>query len=76
MDNFYTVLKPEDIQEKIDLNLKREGMTLPIFKAELELELHIRERKMLGLESTIHPVKIQIQNLKEQIAYINNLKKE
>ena len=74
--DLYQVLKPEDIQEKIDLNLKREGITIEKFKSELEVELHTRERKLLELKSTIHPIEIQIQNLKEQIAYISNLKKE
>jgi len=58
-------LKAADIQEKVDLNLKK-GMTLREIKHSLLEEKHMIERSLIRTQ-------IQIQNLKEQIEYLEHL---
>lgn len=59
----FNPLHPEDIEEKIQLNLN-DGLDLNSLRDTLEEELHSTERSILVSE-------IQAQNLKEQLAYID-----
>lgn len=63
-------LHPEDIEEKIQLNLKK-NHTLTSLKDALEMELFKIERAILNTENNLFGSRIQVQNLKEQIAYLD-----
>lgn len=87
MLNVYEVLDKKDIEEKFQINQKDWGYTAIQFKEKLEDELFGFERLLLEIkggmyknkivdayklmDETLH-IEIQICNLKEQIAYMNN----
>lgn len=70
--DWYKVLTAEDLQNKVDLNLKS-GFTLETMKASLLQEKHDLQRTILRYQGQIHKIKIHAQNLQEQIAYIDHL---
>lgn len=63
--DFFKPLKGTDIQEKIDINL-RHNRTVREIRDSLLQEKHELERNVLRQQ-------VQIQNLKEQIEYVNHL---
>lgn len=58
-------LKKEDLQEKVGINLKKD-MSLKEIKLSLLDEKHMFERNVLRQQ-------VQIQNLTEQLAYVDYL---
>lgn len=75
MQNMFEPLKPEDIQEKIDLNKKDHGYSLKHLREFLQQERFKNRRKTLELRNKYDELlviqDIQDQNLVEQIAYID-----
>ena len=82
------ILKYEDIEEKIQLNIGK-GLDLNKIKIALEIELNIMERHVLSLKFELynnilwpffwrkyHRIiltnEIQAQNLREQLIYLNH----
>ena len=65
---WFLPLERKDIEEKIATNLQK--MTLPKFKQELNNELAFAERKILEVQHSLVLQKIQVQNLKEQLAVV------
>lgn len=75
--DFFQPLFSEDIEEKIEINQRDRGYSLIELKKLLEHEMFIIERQILEKMYTRQPfdivrAMIQAQNLKEQVAYINN----
>ncbi len=68
LGEWFKPLKREDIEEKIDLNLQK--MTLEEFRNNLHEELFIRDRKILEVQHGLILQKIQVQNIKEQLAVV------
>ena len=73
---FFKPLLLDDIEEKVKLNIENNGYDLMGLKEMLEFELNLIQRDILAfinrgemISMTSH---IQAQNLREQIAYINN----
>ena len=66
----YQVLKDEDIREKVELNLKA-GRSIEDIRNSLIREMQDLIRARLRHENQISAINIQIQNLAEQIAYID-----
>ncbi|MFA5316206.1 MAG: hypothetical protein WC369_02140 [Dehalococcoidales bacterium] len=63
MPNPFCPLHPVDIEEKVQLNLKG-GLTLETLRDALEAELFQHKRTILASQ-------VQVQNLIEQISYID-----
>lgn len=72
MENLYQPLKIEDVQEKIKLN-REKGIDIKKLRDLLYEELFSGERTLLKVKSTIHPIEIQNQNLREQLKIIEGV---
>jgi sulfur relay (sulfurtransferase) DsrF/TusC family protein len=62
MSDFMRVLEDKDIQEKINLNLKK-GLSLWDIRDSLICERHLFQRSIIRQQ-------VQVQNLNEQIDYV------
>lgn len=73
MSDPYQILRDEDIQEKIDLNLEA-GMSLADIRASLIRERQELARAKLRHQTQINLIDTQLLNLTEQIEYIQRKK--
>jgi|GEM_PF-4566449 len=64
MMNPFEILKDEDIQEKVDVNITNHGHTLESLRADLQRERAELQRMILRMQA-------QVQNYNEQIEYID-----
>lgn len=68
--NWFIPLKMEDIEEKIEVNLKK--MSIHQFRDALYKELFVLERMNFKIENMLLTNKLQTQNLKEQIKVVED----